>query len=134
MATQRNVKQWDSNRAAEVAAVADFLRKADHPLKPVLEAIRTTILAVDPKISEGIKWNGPSFFFKDYFATTGFRAKGFIHLVFHTGAKIKASATHGLEISDPTGLLEWHAKDRCSAKFSDLKDFAAKKRALQDIV
>ena len=100
----------------------------------MLEAIRTTILGVDPKISEGIKWNGPSFFFTDYFATTGFRAKDFIHLVFHTGAKIKASATQGLKISDPTGLLEWHAKDRCSAKFHDLRDFMAKKAALQDIV
>jgi len=52
-------------------AVDEFMHKLDHPLKPVLEAVRKTNLGAHPEIGEGIKWNAPSFYFKDYFATAG---------------------------------------------------------------
>jgi len=115
-------------------AVEDYISTLDHPLKAELEAIRKIILGVNKEIAEGIKWNAPSFYFKDWFATTGLRSKEFVHVVFHTGAKVKASATEGVKIDDPYGMLEWHAKDRCSAKFYDMKDVKAKKAALQEIV
>ncbi len=115
-------------------AVLEYITALDHPLKAELEAVRKIILGVNKEIVEGIKWNAPSFYYKDWFATTGLRSKDFVHLVFHTGAKVKASATAGVKIDDPSGLLEWHAKDRCSAKFYDMKDVKAKKAALQEIV
>jgi uncharacterized protein YdhG (YjbR/CyaY superfamily) len=118
----------------EAKAVDEFLRKLDHPLKPVLEAVRKVILSVNPEVREGIKWNAPSFHFKDYFATTGLRSPDFVHVILHRGAKVKDNSTNGMRIADPASLLEWHAKDRCSAKFYDMKDFKSKVAAFQDIV
>ncbi len=134
MPTRKSPKPKPAGGATDAAAVAEFMRTLDHPLKPVLAGVRQIILGVDSGISEGIKWNAPSFFYKDYFATTGLRSPDFIHIIFHTGAKIKASATQGIKIADPMKLLEWHAKDRCSIKIRDAKDLAAKKSALHDIV
>ncbi|MBI1830377.1 MAG: DUF1801 domain-containing protein [Planctomycetes bacterium] len=113
--------------------VDDFLRRLDHPLKPVLEAIRKIILGVNPKITEGIKWNAPSFSFKDYFATAGVQSSDFVRVVLHRGGKAKDNASE-LKIADPTGLLEWHAKDRCSARFFGMNDLRTKTAAFRAIV
>ena len=58
-------------------AVDEFMRKLDQPLRPVLEAVRKTILGTHSAIGEGIKWNAPSFHFREYFATAGFRTEDF---------------------------------------------------------
>lgn len=39
-----------------------------------------------------------------------------------------------MQITDPAGLLEWHARERCSAKFHDMEDFKSKAAALEDLV
>src|SRR5262245_35945740 len=96
------------------------MRKLDHPLKPALEAVRAIILGVSPKISEGIKWNSPSFRVQEWFATINIR-KDAVHVILHLGAKVKDNSTGGLTIDDPAGLLEWLAKDRAAVKFSDLR-------------
>ncbi len=132
--TSQTTKPKTTASPVSAAAVDQYLDELDHPLKAELEAIRKIILGVNKEIAEGIKWNAPSFYFRDWFATTGLRSKEFVHVVFHTGAKVKASATDGVKIDDPSGLLEWHAEDRCSAKFYNMKDVKAKKTALQEIV
>ena len=116
------------------AAVDAWLAALDHPLKPVLVALRGAIAGADRGIREGIKWNSPSFHFKDWFATAGVRTEPFVRVVLHTGAKAKTSATAGLRIDDPDGLLEWHAKDRASAIFHDAREVKAKTAALRRIV
>jgi hypothetical protein len=55
-------------------------------------------------------------------------------LVFHTGAKVKASAKTGLVIADPTGLCKWLAKDRCLVALGSGKELARKKGALEALV
>lgn len=134
MAIAKPAKAKKPATETSTEAVEDYISALEHPLKAELVAIRKIILGVNQEIAEGIKWNAPSFYFKDWFATTGLRSKEFVHVVFHTGAKVKASATEGVKIDDPTGMLEWHAKDRCSVKFYDAKDVKAKKAALQEIV
>ncbi|MBI4716845.1 MAG: DUF1801 domain-containing protein [Planctomycetes bacterium] len=117
------------------AEVVEFLRRLDHPLKPALEAVREAILDADPGINEGIKWNAPSFHFTDYFATANLRRKDtFVRVVFHRGATARDNTTEGLKVDDPAGLLDWHAKDRCSACFRSLEDLRAKRATLQTIV
>ena len=39
-----------------------------------------------------------------------------------------------MKVSDPAGLLEWRAKDRCLVTLGDGKGFQAKRAALQAIV
>ncbi len=114
-------------------AVDDFMRQLKHPLKKVVVTVRQLILSVSPVIQEGIKWNSPSFRTNDYFATLNLRNDR-VWLILHTGAKVKASATKGLKIADPMGLLKWLAKDRCVVTLDDAKDVEVKRKALQSII
>jgi hypothetical protein len=109
------------------------MRKLDHPLKPELEAVRAIILGVSPEISEGIKWNSPSFRVKEWFATINIR-KDAIHVILHLGAKVKDNSTGGLTIDDPTGLLEWLAKERAAVKFGHMQAIKSGRASFEDIV
>ncbi len=92
------------------------------------------ILNVDPGISEAIKWNAPSFRTTDFFATVNLRSRDCVQLIFHTGARVKATATTGISIADPAGLLEWLAKDRCLVTLGVGKDIQTRRAAFEAIV
>ncbi len=113
--------------------VDDLLRKLDHPLKPALEAVRATILGASPKIGEGIQWNTPSFRTTEWFATINIR-KDEVLVILHRGAKVKDNSSGGLAISDPSGLLEWLAKERAAVRFRDLAAVKSGKSAFTSIV
>jgi hypothetical protein len=115
-------------------AVVAFLRELEHPLKREIEAVRQLILDADPSIREGIKWNAPSFRTTDYFATFQLRTQDRIRLILHMGAKVKATATTGVKVADPAGLLEWLAKDRCLVTLHGGADVQAKGPALQALL
>ncbi|MEQ1612074.1 MAG: hypothetical protein ABL904_04925 [Hyphomicrobiaceae bacterium] len=50
-------------------------------------ALRKVILGADPSISDGVKWNAPSFCTTEYFATINLRAKAGVEVILHFGAK-----------------------------------------------
>jgi hypothetical protein len=54
--------------------VEEFLETFDHPLKQEVIALRAIILGADARITEGIKWNVPSFRTSEYFATFHLRS------------------------------------------------------------
>jgi len=114
--------------------VDEFFRTLDHPLKAEMEAVRALILGASPAIAEGIKWKVPSFRVEEYFATFNVRARDGVQVIFHQGAKVTASATEGIPVDDPSGLLQWLAKDRASVKLKDGKDIAAHRAAFQELV
>ena len=111
-----------------------FMATLEHPHKAEIQALREILLAAHPTITEGIKWNAPSFRTTDYFATFHLRAKGCVQLILHFGAKVKDNTQGGVEIEDPAGLLEWLAKDRATVKFLDLEDVRAKESAFGEVV
>ena len=113
--------------------VDDFMLSLDDSLKVEIQLVRSIILGVSSEITEGIKWKSPSFRIKEDFATLNIR-KDAVWVIFHQGAKVtKASAT-GITISDPTGRLEWLAKDRAVVKFRDLAAIETSRSAFEDIV
>jgi hypothetical protein len=114
--------------------VGEFMRELDHPLKRDIETVRQIILNIDPGISEAIKWNAPSFRTTDFFATVNLRSRECVQLIFHTGAKVKATATAGINIADPAGLLKWLAKDRCLVTLGVGKDIQIKRAAFEAVV
>ena len=116
------------------ADVETFLAALDHPLKPEILALRQVILGADPSITEGIKWNVPSFRTSEYFATMHLRAKDGIQVILHLGAKTRDTAITGVAIADTGSLLEWLAKDRASVAFRDLKEIDARRSAFADII
>jgi hypothetical protein len=128
-------KQSNGPRAVQerATAVDDFMARLDHPLKAEIEAVRAIIRGVDPRIQESVKWNAPSFSIAEHFATFKLRPLETVQVVFHTGAKGKATVTP-IVIDDPDELLRWAAPDRCLIAFSDLQDVASKQPALIAIV
>ena len=114
--------------------VETFLAALDHPFKPEILAIRQIILDADPSIAEAIKWNAPSFYTSEHFATFQLRTKGGVQIILHLGAKKRDTALSGIAIADPQGLLTWLAKDRASATFRDLQDVEARRSAFADII
>lgn len=122
--------EWDDS-----AAVDEFMAKLDPPLRTQMEAVRSVILSADRRITEGIKWNAPSCYCHEWFATFNRspRAKEFVQVVFHRGAKAKPGE-NSRYVEDPSGILEWITDDRCIAKFDGMKDIATKKDALRGVV
>jgi hypothetical protein len=126
---KKNAKPTDGT-----AAVDAFMEDFDHPMKAEMEALRIIIRSVDAAIEEGIKWNGPSFRCNEYFATFHTRPRDFVHVIFHKGAKVRGSDKPDATVDDPSGLLQWLGRDRCAAKFHDMKDIEDKKTAFEHIV
>lgn len=119
---------------ADSAAVAAYLRAMKHPLKTEIEAVRGIILAAGPAISEGIKWNVPSFRTeKEWFATFNMRATESVQLIFHLGAK-KRPDQKALKLADPNGLIKWLGPDRAMITLGAGRDIPANKKAFEEIV
>lgn len=111
-----------------------FLAALDHPYKAEILQLRQLILAADPTIREGIKWHAPSFYTTEYFATFHLRAKAGAQLILHLGAKVRATATTGITVADPAGLLTWLAKDRASITMPSVGAIDAQQAALTALI
>lgn len=109
------------------------MARMEHPRKAEIEAIRTLIRGVDPRIGESVKWNAPSFYIDDHFATLKLRPMEAVQVILHTGAKVKAEIKP-MEIPDPTGLLKWAAKDRCVITFTDMEQIKSQESAFTAIL
>jgi hypothetical protein len=113
--------------------VDDYLAGLEEPRRAEVQALRELILAADPAIREGIKWNAPSFAVRDWFATLNLRPNAPVRVVLHTGAK--AVPGHpDLVVDDPLGLLAWQGKDRAIVTFADAADVEAKRGAFTGIL
>lgn len=114
--------------------VDDFMRALEHPLKAEIEAVRAIIRGASPEISEGIKWNAPSFRCGEWFATVHLRSRDAVQVILHLGAKVRGDGAKGVLVEDPEGLLEWLGKDRASVKLRDMSEIRAKGGAFGEIV
>jgi hypothetical protein len=93
--------------------ITDYMNALSHPMKPMINGLRTIILGVDPNIQEQVKWNSPSFFYagemppfnpKEYkrdICVINLVKKDELRLIFPNGARI----------NDPTGLLQGNFPD-----------------------
>src|SRR5690606_27545371 len=96
--------------------------------------LRTVILAVDPSIAEGVKWNTASYRTSDWFATlNGPKQAKEPMIILHAGAKAKGIVLKD-RVPDPDGLLTWLGNDRAQIVFKDEKDITARQEALQTIL
>jgi hypothetical protein len=101
-----------------------WFERYDNPQKDLVMAIRDCVLAVDPRVSETIKWQAPTFMYRGNIASFYPKATKHASLMFHTGARLP----------DPSGLLEGEGGTSRVAKFADRADLDAKGDALQDLV
>lgn len=121
-------------KAAKKAKPADdvdgLLDGLKHRQRKEIDAIRKAIGGADKSISEGVKWNAPSFRTTEWFATVNLRSKDDLKVVFHLGAKVRTGQKRPV-IADPDGLLKWLANDRAMAT---VRDTPADRKALAAIV
>lgn len=97
----------------------------DNPQKDLVQAVRLAILDADPRITETIKWQAPTFVYKGNIASFFPRAKKHASLMFHKGAEIPGDFPN-LEGEDN--------KEARQMKFADHNDLAAKRDELQAVV
>ena len=115
-------------------SVEGFIAALEHPYKAEIVALRQIILGADPRIAEEIKWNAPSFYTTEHFATFQLRAKTGAQLILHLGARVRETATSGITIPDPESLLTWLAKDRASVTFQNMDEIHAKRDAFTALI
>jgi uncharacterized protein YdhG (YjbR/CyaY superfamily) len=105
--------------------VDTFMAELDHPFKAEVEAVRAIIKGVHPEIAEEIKWNAPSFSYKDdYLVTFNLWEKKRIHLVFHN--------PHIASIQ--SDLLEGDYDHRRMTYLADTADIQAKRAELERVI
>lgn len=128
---ERDVRQEPGGSGA----IDSMIGAMDPAFRDVVEAIRRTILGADREITEGVKWNSPSFYLEGWFATVNVRGRG-VMVVLHQGAKTRPGSGAGLResLGDASGMLRWHSDDRATATFVDQADFDAKRRRLASVV
>lgn len=114
--------------------VTELMAAVTHPLKPTIEAIRGVILAADPAITEGVKWNSPSFYCQGWFATIAFRKPTRLDVILHCGAKVQMDCTISAALDDPDRLLTWPSKDRALLSFKSHDDFVRHAGSFRNIV
>ncbi len=132
----RAARQALSQKRAIAAALAPavdgtqivdaYMRDVDHPFKQEMQAVREIILGASPKILERIKWNAPSFYYKEDLGAFHPRATEYAHLIL--------LFPDGKGMDDSSGLLEGNHKDRREAKFYSMDDVLKKKPALEKLV
>jgi uncharacterized protein YdhG (YjbR/CyaY superfamily) len=104
--------------------VNQYMQDLKHPLLAEIEVLRGIIKGVDSKISERIKWNAPSYYYKDDFLTFNLRLNSKVHLIFHhkTIPQIKSE------------FLEGDYKDRRMMYFENMDEIVARQTELERII
>jgi hypothetical protein len=101
-----------------------WLAAYDNPQKALVSAVRDAILAADPRVSEAIKWQAPTFIYKGNIASFFPKAKAHASLMFHKGA----------EIPGDFPSLEGDGREGRSMKFRDAADLEARRGELTSII
>ena len=114
-----------SAKPTEQEQVNEWMDKLDPAMKPGVEAVRKIIKAAGAKLNERIKWNAPSYYYKEDIVTFGpARNKDKILLVFHHPNIVKIKST----------LLEGNYKDRRLVNFNSLNEIKEGKKELERII
>ena len=96
---------------AKRQSVEAFLAGLTHGRIADIEAVRRTIRAAAPGITEQVKWNAPSFGRDgEDRVTMRLHPGDRLELIFHRGAKPRDAS--GFSFDDPSGRIEWAAADR----------------------
>lgn len=114
------------------AAVDDLIDRLDHPLIASVRALRELILGADEAIREEIKWNSPSFYTTEHFATMRLNGKPPLQLILHLGAKKQAIPADA--IADPETILKWLGPDRAVVNFPTPEAFAQQQKPLIAVI
>lgn len=106
------------------SVVEAWFESYDNPQQDLVRAVREVVLSVDPRVSETIKWQAPTFMYRGNIASFYPRATKHVSLMFHTGASLP----------DPQGVLAGEGETSRVLQIIDADDLAAKTDALRGLV
>lgn len=106
------------------AEVDAWLETYENPMKPVVQRVRSILLAADERLDVCIKWKSPTFTYEGNLASFNPRSKKHASLMFHTGAQLPGEFPN-LEGSGDTARY---------MKFTSVEDADAKQGELERIV
>ena len=112
-------------KSTDQEQVNEWMKKLDPEMKPAIDAVRKIIKTAGPKLNERIKWNAPSYYYKEDIVTFGpVRSKDKVILVFH----------HPNIVKIRSALLEGDHKDRRLVYFNSLSEIKSGKKELERII
>ena len=113
------------SKPTEAEQVNEWMDKVDTSFKPSINAVRKIIKAAGPKLNERIKWNAPSYYYKEDIVTFGpTKAKDKIILVFHHPNIVKIRSE----------LLQGNYKDRRLVYLNSTKEIKDAQQELERII
>ena len=106
--------------------IDDYLATFEHPLLDAITEVRAIVWAHSPEIVEQVKWNAPTFSFRDeYLLTIHVKAQDKVMLIFHNAVTP--------QVTSP--ILEGDYSDgRRMAYFTDLADVREHRAQLDDVL
>ncbi len=113
-----------STKSTDGEQVKNYIAKLDPAAKSDIEAVRKIIRSVSPKLNERIKWNAPSYYYKEDIVTFGPYKIHKLLLVFHHPAVVKVRSV----------LLQGDYKDRRLVYFKDKTEATKNKSELSRII
>jgi uncharacterized protein YdhG (YjbR/CyaY superfamily) len=117
-------KKNKAAKSSDEEQVNTWLTKLEPVVKKEVEAVRKIIKDSSTKLSERIKWNAPSYYYKEDILTFGPYKTQKLLLVFHHPAVVKVKSK----------LLEGEYKDRRLVHFKDKADAEKNKKELVRII
>ena len=130
-------KQSLSTKESQPGQVDAYMRAMKHPLKSVVEELRTLILNADSAIGEEVKWNAPAFFYTGTMAEFDPKQYKRHVVVFNLFKKdcVRFVFPSGASIGDTSGLLVGdYADGRRLALFSSVDEVYSKRLALERVI
>ncbi|RJT95331.1 DUF1801 domain-containing protein [Arthrobacter frigidicola] len=110
------------------------MRDLHHPFQEVIGSLRSEILALDPGITEQIKWKAPSFGVAGTDRVTfRLRPTDRLEIVLHRGAKVRDDVAD-FRFDDDSGLVHWVTPDRGTVSFASADDAERKRGAFLRLV
>lgn len=114
--------------------VTSFLYLQNHPLRPLIDAVRSFIVNAEPTLSENIKWNGPNFSYEGQDRiTVKINPPKQIQLIFHRGAKVLEQPKDKL-LSEDFSLLTWKENDRAIATIKNEEELLENSEKWKSII
>ena len=112
-------------KPTEAEQVNDWMDKLDASFKPSINAVRKIIKTAATKLNERIKWNAPSYYYKEDIVTFGpTKAKDKIILVFHHPDIVKIRSE----------LLQGNYKNRRLVYLNSMKEVKDAQKELERII
>jgi uncharacterized protein YdhG (YjbR/CyaY superfamily) len=112
-------------KLSDADQVKEWMDKIDPSFKISINAVRKIIKSADPKLNERIKWNAPSYYYKEDIVTFGpTRAKDKIILVFHHPSIVKIKSE----------ILQGDYKDRRLVYLNSMKEIKDAQKELEKII